>query len=341
MTGGNTLDEALAAAMAHALLPPRFPARRDLELESAVRTDPGMVSFYDYSWRGAHVILVSAIRLHRAGLDGALTANGIRALLRVLADCIDKPCDMLADLRQRIRDVDFDAALLELDTRSGAVRSAKHGRANVRKTGHSPDFEAHRMEENDVLWVTAGPLAPLPVTGMEDHGLVSLVRPAMHASGAGAGTAILFKRPSKAVRAVTFAMTNDLEAIPPLLNSINRHLHHQDVGEESVHGLDVALDELLTNIVNYGYRDGNPHEILIDVSIGADVLTIELQDDGMPFDPLSVPEPDLSADLEHRHVGGLGMHFVRSLLDSVAYKRSNGWNVLTLEKRLPERTGAE
>jgi anti-sigma regulatory factor (Ser/Thr protein kinase) len=54
-----------------------------------------------------------------------------------------------------------------------------------------------------------------------------------------------------------------------------------------------------------------------------------------------VPEPDLSADLEHRHIGGLGMHFVRSLLDSVAYKRSNGWNVLTLEKRLPEGMKAE
>jgi anti-sigma regulatory factor (Ser/Thr protein kinase) len=136
-------------------------------------------------------------------------------------------------------------------------------------------------------------------------------------------------------------MTNDIEAIPPLLNAINRHLHHQGVGEEAAHGLDVALDELLTNIVNYGYQDGNVHEILVDITVGTDVLIMELRDDGKPFDPLGVPEPDLSVDLEDRHVGGLGMHFVRSLLDSVVYKRSNGWNVLTLEKRLPQGTGAQ
>jgi anti-sigma regulatory factor (Ser/Thr protein kinase) len=257
-----------------------------------------------------------------------------------LADCVDKPSDMLAALGRLVRGAGFDAALLELDTRSGAVRSARRGQANFRKAGRSEDFEADRMQENDILWVTAGTLAPLAAIGMEDDGLVSLVRPAMHASGAGAGTAIVFKIPSKALRTASFALANDLEAIPPLLNTINRHLHHQGVGEEAVHGLDVALDELLTNIVNYGYQDGNAHEILIDISIGGDVLTIELRDDGIPFDPLSVPEPDLSVDLEHRHIGGLGMHFVRSLLDSVAYKRSNGWNVLTLEKRLPQEMRA-
>jgi anti-sigma regulatory factor (Ser/Thr protein kinase) len=341
MTGGQTLDEALAASMAHALLPPRFPVRRDLEMESAVRVEPGAISCYDYFWRGAHVILVSAVRLHRPGLDGAFAASGIRALIRALADCVDKPSDMLADLQRRVHGADLDAALLELDTRTGAVRAASHGRANIRKAGHAEDFRADNMDANDILWVTAGPLAPLAATGMEVDGLVSLVRPAMHASGAGAGTAVVFKNPSKVSRAVTLAMANDLEAIPPLLNNINRHLHHQGVSEEAVHGLDVALDELLTNIVNYGYQDGNAHEILIDISIGDDALTIELRDDGRPFDPLSVPEPDLSADIEHRHLGGLGMHFVRSLLDSVTYKRSNGWNVLTLTKRLPQETGAE
>jgi anti-sigma regulatory factor (Ser/Thr protein kinase) len=341
MTGGQTLDETLAASMAHALLPPRFPVRRDLEIESAVRADAGMISCYDYFWRGAHVILVSAIRLNRSGLDGAFAASGIRALLRALADCVDKPSDILADLRRRSAGAEFDAALLELDTRSGAVRTATHGQANVRRAGRPGDFEADAMRENDILWVTAGALSPLPAAGMEEDGLVSLVRPAMHASGAGAGTAVVFKSPARTPRDTTFSMTNDIEAIPPLLNAINRHLHHQGVGEEAAHGLDVALDELLTNIVNYGYQDGNVHEILVDITVGTDVLIMELRDDGKPFDPLGVPEPDLSVDLEDRHVGGLGMHFVRSLLDSVVYKRSNGWNVLTLEKRLPQGTGAQ
>ncbi len=82
-------------------------------------------------------------------------------------------------------------------------------------------------------------------------------------------------------------------------------------------------------------------EILIEVNVEGDRLMIDIRDDGAPFDPLSIPEPDLSVELEERQIGGLGMYFVRSLLDNIEYRRSNGWNVVSLEKRLRHGAGSE
>lgn len=336
MTAGRTIDDDLAASMVNTLLPPRFPARRDVEVEAAIRPHPTAHAYYDYFWRGTQTILFCAIRVHRTGLAGAQAACGMRSLLRALADRIDTPADILAGLRQRMDDVSFDAAVVELDIGSGAMRQAMHGQAQVQRVGSAKDLCEEALGESGIIWITAGPVRPLDGGHLPDEGLVSLVRPAMQASEGGAGIAVVLKTRSARKKGVTFAIANDLEAIPPLLNDIYRFLHQQSIAEEAVHGLDIALDEVLTNIVNYGYRDGRSHEVVVELSLAPDLLTIEVRDDGSPFDPLGVPEPDLSADLEDRHVGGLGMHFVRSLLDRLAYKRSNGWNVLTLEKRLAE-----
>ena len=100
--------------------------------------------------------------------------------------------------------------------------------------------------------------------------------------------------------------------------------------------LNLSLDELITNIISYGYRDGEEHEIRITLTEEEGSLTVVLEDDGIAFDPLSeVSEPDLDADVEERRIGGLGVHFVKSLMDEVAYERRDGRNRLTLIQRSP------
>ena len=100
--------------------------------------------------------------------------------------------------------------------------------------------------------------------------------------------------------------------------------------------LNLSLDELVTNIISYGYRDGEEHEIRITLTEEEGSLTVVLEDDGIAFDPLSeVSEPDLDADVEERRIGGLGVHFVKSLMDEVAYERRDGRNRLTLIQRSP------
>lgn len=108
--------------------------------------------------------------------------------------------------------------------------------------------------------------------------------------------------------------------------------HH--LAREVLADMQVALDEVLTNITNYAYTDKAEHEIHIRLQVLDNVLEAVIEDDGAPFDPLAIPAPDVSAPLRERRVGGVGIHFVRSLMDEVAYDRAGGRNRLVLRKRL-------
>ena len=100
----------------------------------------------------------------------------------------------------------------------------------------------------------------------------------------------------------------------------------------------LVLEEVVINVVKHGYGDGERagfrQEIEISISSEAGSLTIEISDGGRAFNPLKDgPEPDLDAALEDRPVGGLGLHLVRTLMDTMRYRRSDGRNHLTLVKR--------
>jgi len=97
----------------------------------------------------------------------------------------------------------------------------------------------------------------------------------------------------------------------------------------------VALDEILSNVVRHAYR-GRPDGGRIEVRFGlqAGELELVITDDAGPFDPLAVAEPDTGRPAEDRPVGGLGIFFVRRLMDCVEYRRRDGRNELTCRKRV-------
>jgi serine/threonine-protein kinase RsbW len=96
----------------------------------------------------------------------------------------------------------------------------------------------------------------------------------------------------------------------------------------------VSFDEVLTNIISYGYRDGATHEIRLSVALEGGAVAADVEDDGLPYDPLAAPPPALSGGISERPVGGLGIHFVRTLNDAVAYERRGNTNRLSFSKRL-------
>ena len=98
--------------------------------------------------------------------------------------------------------------------------------------------------------------------------------------------------------------------------------------------MSVALDEVLANVLSHAYDDAGAHEIRIALAVYPDALRAEIEDDGRPFDPLTVAAPDRAAALAERGVGGLGIHFVRSLMSEVAYRRIGDRNRLVLTKAL-------
>ena len=97
----------------------------------------------------------------------------------------------------------------------------------------------------------------------------------------------------------------------------------------------LVVEELFTNVVNYGDCPGEP--VQIDFTSGADRLTIEMSDSGRAFDPLvDTPEPDTTSSVEDRTIGGLGVHLVLTMMDNASYRRDGDFNRLTLVKRREE-----
>jgi anti-sigma regulatory factor (Ser/Thr protein kinase) len=111
----------------------------------------------------------------------------------------------------------------------------------------------------------------------------------------------------------------------------------QGISGAIVSDLNVALDEVLSNVVKYGYVDDRVHSIWIRLTVSKSAIEAQIEDDGVPFDPLSFPSPDLDVSSAERKVGGLGIHFVRTLMSEVTYSRVAGRNRLVLVKH---RVGA-
>lgn len=109
--------------------------------------------------------------------------------------------------------------------------------------------------------------------------------------------------------------------------------------------INVALDELLTNIILYGLAgdggDRGAGEVTIDAELHADRLVVTLSDTGKPFDPFSRSAPDTTLPVQDRPIGGLGIHLVRRLVDDVRYERRSNRNVVVLTKRLTGGAAAE
>ena len=96
----------------------------------------------------------------------------------------------------------------------------------------------------------------------------------------------------------------------------------------------LVVEEIGTNIVKYGYDDEGDSDIRITLTSDSDALTMEIVDDGKPFDPFAeAPPPDLDSPIPDRPIGGLGVYLVQKLMDESQYRRENGKNKVTLIKR--------
>ena len=115
-----------------------------------------------------------------------------------------------------------------------------------------------------------------------------------------------------------------LEAISPELG----------IDEMLIPGINLALEEAVTNVINYAYPKGTYGSIELDASLEGNELKFILSDSGKEFDPTLRPEADINAGVEDRPIGGLGVHLVRQIMDSVSYERKEGMNILTMTKNI-------
>jgi serine/threonine-protein kinase RsbW len=104
--------------------------------------------------------------------------------------------------------------------------------------------------------------------------------------------------------------------------------------DKEIYSIQLATDEAASNIIEHAYEGVTDGEIEITCEMNASQLTIVLHDHGKSFDPDSIRQPDLKADLSDRRIGGLGVYLIHKLMDDVHYESMpNGGNKLTLTKR--------
>ena len=123
--------------------------------------------------------------------------------------------------------------------------------------------------------------------------------------------------------------------IPAVTEFVEKELEKMDCPMKSVIAINVAIDELFSNIVRYGYPDG-PGPVTVRVTEMQDphTVTVEFIDHGIPYNPLEAEDPDVTLSAEERGIGGLGIFMVKKTMDDVQYKYENGQNILTIFKRL-------
>ena len=138
-------------------------------------------------------------------------------------------------------------------------------------------------------------------------------------------------------RALRLILKNNLSELARIASEIEAHGEACDWPTKWILNINLSLDELVTNTVSYGYQDSDAHEIRITLTEREGSLVTVMEDDGIAFDPFTaVSTPDLEADVDERAIGGLGVHFVKTLMDEVAYERVDGVNRITLVQRAPE-----
>ena len=126
-------------------------------------------------------------------------------------------------------------------------------------------------------------------------------------------------------------LKNDLSELARIAEEIETHGEIRGWPAKWILNINLSLDELITNTVSYGYQDTDEHEIRVTLAERGESLVVVVEDDGMDFDPFTAaPMPDLEADVDERPIGGLGVYFVKTLMDEVAYERVDGINRNTL-----------
>ncbi len=123
---------------------------------------------------------------------------------------------------------------------------------------------------------------------------------------------------------------NRLDEIAPLARGTAAFLESHNVDPDATFAVDLALEEMVSNVIKYGYKDRDSDQICIRLRVGRDEITLVVEDSGPPFNPLELPEPDLDKPVDQRPIGGLGVFLVRKTVDRMEYERLGNRNILRI-----------
>ena len=125
------------------------------------------------------------------------------------------------------------------------------------------------------------------------------------------------------------------ESLSEALGFVEQALESYGCSMKNQTAICVAIEEVFVNVANYAYPEGSGD---VTLEIGFDEanrdVTFRLMDQGVPFDPLQKPDPDITLSIEERQIGGLGIFIVKKTMDTVCYDYTDGKNILTMRKKI-------
>ena len=120
-------------------------------------------------------------------------------------------------------------------------------------------------------------------------------------------------------------------ALKELAAAVARFGEANGLSDSQVHNLSLALDELATNTISYGFVDVDRQELRVELRIEDDEIIAQLHDTGVPFNPFEEADvPDVHASIDDRPIGGLGVFLTKTLFPNPDYERADGFNRITL-----------
>ena len=131
-----------------------------------------------------------------------------------------------------------------------------------------------------------------------------------------------------------FRIRNDLRDLPGALDGVEEFCRSRGLATEIALEVRLVAEEVLTNVVKYAHAVTGESVIALRLSVSTESVRLEFRDEGVPFNPLDVPLPDLNGRPEERGIGGLGVLLVKALVDDATYVREGSVNILVLIKRV-------
>lgn len=126
-----------------------------------------------------------------------------------------------------------------------------------------------------------------------------------------------------------------VENIPEVTAFVDEQLEAFDCPMKAQMQIDIAIDELFSNIAYYAYNpDVGPATVRVEVVEDPMAVVITFIDNGVPYDPLAREDPDTTLSAEERDLGGLGIYMVKKSMDEVTYEYKDGQNILKIKKNI-------